>query len=102
MDGRLEKGRRVAAPRLPPMFGGSVMSNATRYRTWVALLAALLALSGGAARAQEADPQERLRQLREVEAQRVEKEFKEGRDYAYRAIRTNPTRAFDRIQTLLE
>jgi hypothetical protein len=78
------------------------MSHMTRHRPWVALCTVLLALSGGIARAQEDDPLERARRLREVEAQRVEKEFKEGREYAYRAVRTNSTRAFDRIQDLLD
>jgi hypothetical protein len=77
------------------------MSNATRHGKWVALFA-LLVLSGGVARAQEEDPLERARRLREIEAQRVEKEFKEGREYAYRAIRTSTTRALDRIQDLLD
>jgi hypothetical protein len=68
------------------------------------LLSLLVLMLGGTglARAQEADPLDRVRKLREIEAQRVEKEFREGREYAYRVVRTEPTRAFDRIQSLLD
>jgi hypothetical protein len=78
------------------------MSNVARHRKWVALFALLLAPGGSAARAQEEDPLERVRRLREVEAQRVEKLFKEGREYAYRAVRSSPGRALERIQELLD
>ncbi len=65
----------------------------------VAVLCACLA---GRATAQEnVDPLERVRQLREVEAQRVEKEFREGRDYAYKVVATDLDKALGRIRELM-
>jgi hypothetical protein len=78
------------------------MFNLTHDGKWVALFALLLTQAGSAVRAQDEDALERARRLREVEAQRVEKLFKEGREFAYRAVYTSPTRAFDRIQHLLD
>jgi hypothetical protein len=65
----------------------------------VAVLGACLA---GRAPAQEnVDPLQRVRQLRAVEAQRVEKEFRDGRDYAYRVVASDLDKAIDRIKDLL-
>jgi hypothetical protein len=77
------------------------MSHTSRRSHFLVLIGLTLAWAGPA-RAQEEDPLERARRLREVEAQRVEKEFREGRDFAYRVIRSEPTRAYDRIQSLLD
>jgi hypothetical protein len=68
-------------------------------RRWAFLCVAVLCLSGRAA-AQDDDPLDRARQLRAVEAQRVEKEFREGREYAYRAVGTDLEKAIGRIKEL--
>ncbi len=65
-------------------------------------LAVLCACLAGRATAQEnVDPLDRVRQLKAVEAQRVEKEFREGREYAYKVVATDLEKAVDRIKELI-
>src|SRR5262245_6233667 len=64
---------------------------------------ALLALPSIAA-AQSGDPLPDARARLEVEAQRVEQMVKNGRDYAYRIVRSGPANlgaARDKIRTLI-
>ncbi len=66
------------------------------------IVAALCVCLAGRAAAQEnVDPLDRVKALRAVEAQRVEKEFNEGRKYAYRVAATDLDKAIDRIKELL-
>jgi hypothetical protein len=58
-------------------------------------------LAGQAAAQENVDPLDRVRALRAVEAQRVEREFNEGRNYAYRIAPSDLDKALDRINELL-
>src|SRR5947209_1526532 len=79
------------------------MSRATR-RFVPALLCplALALLFLPTVAAQERDPLPEVRQRLAVEAQRVEKEFEEGRRYAYQVARTEPSKAVAKLKALLE
>jgi hypothetical protein len=69
----------------------------------IALAVLMLALCAAPAAAQQAnDLLEAARQRREVEAQRVERLVREGRDFAYRTARTDAARAVERVRTLME
>jgi hypothetical protein len=71
-------------------------------RTRLAVLVLALCVARPAAAQPAGDVLDAARQRREVEAQRVERRVREGRDYAYRAVRTDPARALERIRTLLD
>ncbi len=73
----------------------------TTSRRWALLCAAVLCLAGRAAAQEDADPLDRVRQLRAVESQRIEKEFREGREYAYRVVGSDLEKAVGRIKDLL-
>jgi hypothetical protein len=68
------------------------MSTPTR-RSVLLVLSSLALLAARPLAAQDSpDLLERARRLRQVEAQRVEKEFKEAREFAYRLVRSEPGR----------
>ncbi len=77
------------------------MSAKTRWMRCALLVLAWCA-AGPAMAQTTSDVLEATRQRREVEAQRIEQRVREGREYAYRAIRTNPGAAVQRIRSLLE
>src|SRR5947209_19707806 len=65
---------------------------------------ALLALplfAAGPAAAQSRDPLPDARARQEIEAQRVERMIKNGRDYAYRVVRSDPAAAHEKIRGLI-
>jgi hypothetical protein len=73
--------------------------DGARYFLTVAALCACLA--GRAAAQENVDPLDRVKALRAVEAQRVEKEVSEGREYAYKVVASDLDKAIDRIKDLL-
>jgi hypothetical protein len=75
--------------------------SATTRAGKVAVLFVLGLCLAGPASAQE-DPLARARQRRELEAQRVEKEVREGRLFAYRVVLSDLDRALRRIKDLQE
>jgi hypothetical protein len=69
-------------------------------RSWAILCVAVLCLPGRAPAQAKDDLLDRARDLRNVEAQRVEKEFRDGRNYAYRVVVSDLDKALDRIKDL--
>src|SRR5919197_6520316 len=68
------------------------MSIPTR-RSLLFVLCSLALLAARPLAAQESpDLLDRARRLRQIEAQRIEKEFKEAREFAYRLVRSEPGR----------
>src|SRR5919201_4904597 len=68
------------------------MSIPTR-RSLLRVLCSLALLAARPLAAQESpDLRDRARRLRQIEAQRIEKEFKEAREFAYRLARAEPPR----------
>jgi hypothetical protein len=77
------------------------MIMSIRVRTSLSFLSALV-LAAPLAAQQASDPLQQARQRREVEAQRLEREIRDGRDAAYRVVRIDSEAAIKRIQALLE
>jgi hypothetical protein len=80
------------------------MSTATRFVIpAVCSLALALTVVPSVPAQQKADDRLRdVQQRREIEAQRVEKEVKEGREYAYRLARTDLDASLERLKDLLD
>lgn len=72
------------------------------YRVSLVALALFLVTARPVIAGPDDDLLRQARERREVEAQRIEKEVREGREYAYRAVRTDLPRALDRVQHLLD
>ncbi len=64
-------------------------------------LLALPLLAAGPALGQSRDPLQEARARQEIEAQRVERMVKNGRDYAYRVVRSDPAVAREKIRGLI-
>jgi hypothetical protein len=67
----------------------------------VALSVVTLGLLAGPASAQPRDPLPEVRERLKIEAQRVEKEIRDGRMRAYRLLRSDPNAAYDTIKGLI-
>ena len=77
------------------------MSVTIRRMIPLAVLASVLVVCAGPARAQTRDPLPEVRERMKIDAQRVEKEVQDGRMRAYRVLRSNPTEAFETIKGLI-
>src|SRR6516165_2111597 len=60
-----------------------------------------MSLFAGPAPAQQGDPLPEVRARLKIEAQRVEKEIRDGRMRAYRLLRSDPSAAYDTIKGLI-
>lgn len=77
------------------------MSAAIRRITAVTICVVTLTSFGGPALAQSRDPLPDVRERMKIEAQRVEKEIRDGRMRAYRLLRADPNEAYDTIKSLI-